>query len=97
MDARGANIFLFLAFARCGLVSNSFHPLPIDAMKKPSDSCARRIKIGRITGLKWPWRFAGYGMAGGSLDWLARRPMVESRPLGGVMKLVNIADLKSAA
>jgi hypothetical protein len=31
------------------------------------------------------------------LDWPAGRPMVESRPLGGVMKLVNIADLKSAA
>lgn len=35
--------------------------------------------------------------AGACLDWPAGRPMVESRPLGGVMKLVNIADLKSAA
>jgi hypothetical protein len=35
--------------------------------------------------------------ASACLDWPVGRPMVESRPLGGVMKLVNIADLKSAA
>jgi hypothetical protein len=61
MDARGPNIFHFLAFARCGLVPESFHPLPIDALKEPSDSFACRTKIGRIIGLKMALEICGIG------------------------------------
>lgn len=60
----------------------------------------RNEAIAGVATLPWlrelPARVPDKG-ARACLDWPAGHPMVESRPLGGVMKLVNIADLKSAA